>query len=199
MVQSGSRYLGLAGRFHHELISTTLGASDVIGKDDWWIACTWCQERIAGAWNFESHHASGRCIRCGRSVSKEAGLDEMTASGCPVMIPKVGADVALELAWAPGTLNGSYGGSLGHLYNTRTRLQQHVQLSPELVWDPVGLVRLKNDALPSGAGADLLTRGKAPLVMYYLLFDDEQMTAGLQSGSHPGIHGNQEPLAVLNV
>lgn len=195
----GHRYLALADLHRSHLTSSpeTMRAA-IAGGRKWWWVCRRCRSKVDIEWYTESGRATGLCRRCGLILDDWVDQTECTSDGFPRFIPRVTADVALELMLAPGVVHASYGGSLGHLYHTRSLLAgSHAKLPPELVWDPTGLLRNTAEGVPAGSGANLLATGKAPLLLFYLLFDSSALTFDLWNGSRPGPYGNQAPIVHL--
>ena len=184
----------------HQTVINQLQKIGLLRSTDWWLTCPACGSRLRCLWTLDSGSVIAECGACARTYREEVRFGDTWENGQLKLLPRVEADVSLETVWLRSEANGSYGGSLGHLMQTRKRLAENGILSPpELVWDPLGLVRYDNGKLPEGTGARLVARGGAPLVIYYLLFDEETLRDRLISGSRPGPYGNQEALAILRV
>ena len=195
---SGEHILQIAGHSMAQTIRQDLAPRGLVTTTDWWLVCDQCNRRIPCTWNWSTGKTVAICTKCGRLYLGMASFGTKATSENGRIIPRVRADVLLEYAWLPAQAHGSYGGSLGHLIRSRaaaTRAGLHVP--PELIWDPVELIAFKPALTPLGAGADLLARGRAPLLCYYLLFPPGQLMEALVDGSHVGLARCQAPIATI--
>jgi hypothetical protein len=184
---SGQRAFTIAGAAMGDVINqlTTRG---VIDEGDWWLVCARCNRRIPCYWRQQDGKVSAECSKCDKRYQHIVPFGTSQNDERGRIIPRVQADVLLEYAWLPGAAHGSYAGSLEHITNTRLiAANAGLQLPPELVWDPVNLIATKPNSTPLGPGAELLSRGQAPLLCYYLIFH-QSLAESLMKG----------PIATIN-
>lgn len=195
---SGERLFAIAGLSMTRIIRDRFGPRSLVDSGDWWLVCAHCNRRIECVWRWSDQEVNATCNKCNRTYRGAINFGTPRPSDRARVLPRVRADVLLDYAWLPASAYGSYAGSVSHLIRTRSRaVRSGVQVPPELVWDPVNLLGPKPTVDLLGPGAQLLSRGRAPLLHYYLLFPTQKFREALLAGSRLGEGGCQQPIASL--